>query len=88
MERGRYQLVIWFLVQVRSCLMQNSTPTLACPILLKVAVRGVIGLCGGCFALWCEGCDGQRDVVKSIIEEVNILPRETGALGSNPILVG
>ena len=88
MECGRHQLVIRFLVQVRSCLMQNSTPALACPVLLKIAVRGVVGLCVSCLALWGEGRDGQRDVVKSIIEEVNIFPRETGALGSNPILVG
>ena len=88
MECGRYQLVIWFLVQVRSCLMQNSTPALARPVLLKIAVRGVIGLCGSRLSLWGEGYDGQRDVVKSIIKEVNILPCETGILGSNPILVG
>ena len=88
MERGRHQLVIRFLVQVRSCLMQNSTFALARPVLLKIAVRGVIGLCGSRFSLWGEGCDAERDVVKSIIEEIDIFPRETGVLGPNPILVG
>ena len=83
MERGRHQLVIRFLVQVRSCLMQNSTPALARPVLLKIAVRGVIGL-----SLWGKGRNGQRDVIKGVIEEVDILPGETGILGSNPILVG
>ena len=73
---------------MRTCLVEDSTVILACPVLLKIAVRGVVGLCGSCLALWGEGRDGQRDVVKSIIEEVNILPRETGILGSNPILVG
>ena len=88
MERGRHQLVIRFLVQVRSCLMQNSTFALARPVLLKIAVRGVIGLCGSRFSLWGEGCNGQRDVIKGVIEEVDILPDETGTLGPNPILVG
>ena len=73
---------------MRTCLVEDSTVTLACPILLKIAVRGVIGLCGSRLALWGEGRDGQRDVLKSIIEEIDIFPRETGVFGPNPILVG
>jgi len=73
---------------MRTCLVEDSTVTLACPVLLKIAVRGVVGLCGSRLALWGEGRDAERDVVKSIIEEIDIFPRETGVFGSNPILVG
>ena len=71
-----------------TCLVEDSTVILACPVLLKIAVRGVIGLCGSCLALWGEGRDAERDVVKSIIEEIDIFPCETGVLGPDPILVG
>ena len=73
---------------MRTCLVEDSTVTLACPVLLKIAVRSVVGLCGSCLALWGEGRDAERDVVKSIIEEIDIFPRETGVLGPNPLLVG
>ena len=73
---------------MRTCLVEDSTVTLACPILLKIAVRGVVGLCGSRFSLWGEGRNAERDVVKSIIEEIDIFPRETGVFGPNPILVG
>ena len=71
-----------------TCLVEDSTVILACPVLLKIAVRGVIGLCGSRFSLWGKGRNGQRDVIKGVIEEVDILPGETGVLGPNPILVG